>query len=119
VPATRSDDTRRIEKEDWYMTKAGVLVPAGSALLAVAWAPSAAAVPNAGLGFVQVKTGSTCVDAMEDRFSEFTGGIRSPFNGHKLFFDVARLTRTFAPYHGFGPHDQQDTRFRPIVQFKF
>jgi hypothetical protein len=83
--------------------------------------PTAAKVTNSGIGFVSVSNGSTYVNAMENRLSELTGGINIYFNKNqeKLFFDVSRLTRTFASYQGYTPNDQQDTRFRSMVQVKF
>jgi Phosphate-selective porin O and P len=83
--------------------------------------PTAAAVTNSGLGFVSVKVGNAYVNAIEKNLNELTAGINFYFNKHqeKLFFDVSRLTREFALYQGTKPTDQNDSRFRSMVQVKF
>ena len=83
--------------------------------------PTAAAVTNSGLGFVSVKVGNGYVNAIEKNLNEITAGINFYFLKHqdKLFFDVSRLTREFALYQGTKPTDQNDSRFRSMVQVKF
>ena len=83
--------------------------------------PTAAAVTNSGLGFVSVKVGNAYVNAIEKNLNEITAGINFYFLKHqdKLFFDVSRLTREFALYQGIKPTDQNDSRFRSMVQVKF
>lgn len=82
--------------------------------------PTADAVTNSGLGFVQVWNGTEFVAAIEERLSETTAGVNIYFGAHqhKLFFDVSTLTRGFAPYHGYTPGEQKDTRFRSMIQVK-
>ena len=85
--------------------------------------PTGDAVKNSGLGFAKVWNGATYVDGMEDKLTEITAGVNfyigAQKHQHKLFFDVSRLGRSYAAYQGFTPEDQEDTRFRSMLQFKF
>jgi hypothetical protein len=82
--------------------------------------PTADAVINSGLGFVQVLKGSSYVNAIEKRLTESTAGLNVYFGSHqhKLFFDFSLLRREFAPYQGYTPRDQLDRRFRSMIQLK-
>ncbi len=83
--------------------------------------PTPAKVTNSGLGFVQVWNGSSYATTMEKTLTEATLGLNFYFgtgHQHKLFFDGSRLGRSFAPYQGFAPADQRDTRFRTMLQFR-
>lgn len=83
--------------------------------------PTPEAVVNSGLGFASVWNGEAYVSAMEKQMSEITAGVNFYYFKHqyKLFFDVSQLTREFAEYQGYTPDDQQDYRFRSMIQVKF
>jgi hypothetical protein len=84
--------------------------------------PTAEKAKNSGLGLPQVWNGTKYVDAVEKLLTETTAGVNFYFGAghqHKLFFDVSLMTRQFEPYNGFAPEDQEDKRFRSMLQFKF
>jgi len=85
--------------------------------------PTAQAVSNSGLGFVQAWNGTAFVNAIEDKLTEVTAGVNfyigAQKHQHKLFFDVSLLGREFVEHNGFTPDDQKDTRFRSMLQVKF
>lgn len=83
--------------------------------------PTAEAVTNSGMGFVNVWNGDAYVAAIEKQISEITAGVNFYYgkHQHKLFFDLSQLTREFAEYQGYTPDDQEDIRFRTMLQFKF
>lgn len=83
--------------------------------------PTPEAVINSGLGFATVRHGEGYVQAMESQISELTAGVNIYMgkHQHKLFFDLSQLTREFETYQGVTPDDQQDTRFRSMLQVKF
>ncbi|MEW6337583.1 MAG: porin, partial [Acidobacteriota bacterium] len=84
--------------------------------------PTAEKAKNSGLNLPQVWNGTKYVDALEKLLTETTAGVNFFFGAghqHKLFFDVSLLTRQFEPYNGFAPDDQEDKRFRSMLQFKF
>ena len=76
---------------------------------------------NSGLGFASVRHGEGYVQAMESQISELTAGVNIYMgkHQHKLFFDLSQLTREFETYQGVTPDDQQDIRFRSMLQVKF
>jgi hypothetical protein len=85
--------------------------------------PTAEAVANSGLGFVQVWDGTTFVEAIERALVETTLGVNvyvgQRKHQHKVFFDVSSLVREFVEHQGFTPRHQEDCRFRSMVQVKF
>ena len=85
--------------------------------------PTRDAALESGLGLVRVLDDSgDYSDALEGTLSEATVGVNLYFgegHQHKLFFDCSRLGRSFEPLDGFDPADQEDTRFRSMVQLKF
>ncbi len=86
--------------------------------------PTPEALVETGLGFAQVWNPATGAyeSAMEDTISEITAGLNfylDQGHQHKLFFDVSQLTRSFLEYNGFEPDDQEEIRFRSMLQLKF
>lgn len=85
--------------------------------------PTPEAVATSGLGFVSMWNGDEYVEAIEDELSEITTGLNiylgRALHQHKLFFDVSRLARSFVENDGFKPEDQEDLRFRTMLQLKF
>jgi len=82
------------------------------------------AVVESGLGFAKVWNPATGAyqDAMEEKISEITAGLNFYLHQghqHKLFFDVSQLTRSFQEHQGFDPDDQEEYRFRSMLQLKF
>ncbi len=85
--------------------------------------PTRDAAVESGLGLVKVLNDSGGYsDALEGTLSEATVGVNFYFgegHQHKLFIDCSRLGRSFEPLDGFDPADQEDTRFRSMMQLKF
>ena len=82
------------------------------------------AVAESGLGFVDVWNDDTDAyqKTIEDTLTELTAGVNFYLHRghqHKLFFDISQLSRSFQAYNGFAPDDQDDIRFRSMLQFKF
>jgi len=74
-----------------------------------------------GLGLVSVNGGTN--NAIEDNLKEYTVGLNYYFYGHnlKLFVDYSYLVREFIPVPGstVSVDDQNDNRYRAMVQFYF
>ncbi|MBI4916342.1 MAG: hypothetical protein HY825_10885 [Acidobacteria bacterium] len=85
--------------------------------------PTRDAAVESGLGLVRVlDEAGDYSDALEGTLSEATVGVNlylGEGHQHKLFFDCSRLGRSFEPLAGFDPADQEDTRFRSMVQLRF
>jgi hypothetical protein len=89
--------------------------------------PTVAAALDSGLGVASVwnPAAGSFGQAVEKAIREVTAGFSIYLSGshaHKLFFDVSRLTREFARVDEpgyFTPADQEDSRFRTMVQFFF
>jgi hypothetical protein len=79
---------------------------------------------DSGLGVVEVWRDGALVTALEKRINELSLGVNiflHDWHQHKLQLDVSQLTREFAADPAAGidqAPDQQDTRFRAMIQLK-
>jgi hypothetical protein len=85
--------------------------------------PTRDAAIASGLGLVLVRDATGGYSStLEGTLSEKTVGLNFYFgegHQHKLFFDLSLLGRSFEPLNGFDPADQEDKRFRSMLQVRF